>query len=51
MRTVDSRSSLWVLKNAPTPAQILTMDEEALARGLGSTYRAKGGARTGPAPA
>ena len=39
MRTIDSRSSLWVLTNAPTPVQVLAMDGEVLARGLGSTYK------------
>lgn len=39
MRTIDGASSLWVLAHAPLPADILAMDEEALAKGLGSTYK------------
>ncbi|MCL6597105.1 MAG: IS110 family transposase [Firmicutes bacterium] len=39
MRTVDSDCSLWVLSHAPTPADVLAMDEEELARAMGSMYR------------
>lgn len=39
IRTIDSECALWVLKNAPTPGDVLAMDEEALARGLGSTHK------------
>ncbi|MHB1865791.1 MAG: IS110 family RNA-guided transposase [Candidatus Saccharimonadales bacterium] len=39
MRTLDSDCAVWVLKNAPTPKDLLAIDEEALARGLGSMYK------------